>query len=206
MINLIWCGMIVIGIIVGTLTGNIEAVSTAAIEWAETAVELSLGLIGVMALWLGLMKIAEEAGIVRGMGLLMKPIMVKLFPEVPADHPAMGSIVANMAANFFGLGNAATPLGIKAMQELQDLNENKDEASNAMVMFLAINTSSITLISSSIIAYRSAAGAANPADVIGPTIIATAVSTTVAIIACKVLEKLPKYKREKVTTTKEETK
>lgn len=206
MINYIWCGMIIIGIIVGTLTGNIEAVSTAAIEWAETAVELSLGLIGVMALWLGLMKIAEEAGIVRGMGLLMKPIMVKLFPEVPADHPAMGSIVANMAANFFGLGNAATPLGIKAMQELQDLNENKEEASNAMVMFLAINTSSVTLISSSTIAYRSAAGAANPADIIGPTIIATAVSTTVAIIACKLLEKLPKYKREKVTTIKEEAK
>ena len=206
MINYIWCGMIIIGIIVGTLTGNIEAVSTAAIEWAETAVELSLGLIGVMALWLGLMKIAEEAGIVRGMGLLVKPIMVKLFPEVPADHPAMGSIVANMAANFFGLGNAATPLGIKAMQELQDLNENKEEASNAMVTFLAINTSSVTLISSSIIAYRSAAGAANPADIIAPTIVATVVSTTVAIIACKVLEKLPKYKREKVTTTKEETK
>lgn len=206
MINFIWCGMIIIGIIVGTLTGNIEAVSTAAIEWAETAVELSLGLIGVMALWLGLMKIAEEAGIVRGMGLLMKPIMVKLFPEVPADHPAMGSIVANMAANFFGLGNAATPLGIKAMQELQDLNENKEEASNAMVMFLAINTSSVTLISSSTIAYRSAAGAANPADIIAPTIVATVVSTTVAIVACKLLEKLPKYKREKVTTTKVEIK
>lgn len=206
MINYIWCGMIIIGIIVGTLTGNIEAVSTAAIEWAETAVELSLGLIGVMALWLGLMKIAEEAGIVRGMGLLVKPIMVRLFPEVPADHPAMGSIVANMAANFFGLGNAATPLGIKAMQELQDLNENKDEASNAMVMFLAINTSSVTLISSSTIAYRSAAGAANPADIIAPTIVATVVSTTVAIVACKLLEKLPKYKREKVTTTKVETK
>ena len=205
MINYIWCGMIIIGIIVGTLTGNIEAVSTAAIEWAETAVELSLGLIGVMALWLGLMKIAEEAGIVRGMGLLVKPIMVRLFPEVPADHPAMGSIVANMAANFFGLGNAATPLGIKAMQELQDLNENKDEASNAMVMFLAINTSSVTLISSSTIAYRSAAGAANPADIIAPTIVATVVSTTVAIVACKLLEKLPKYKREKVTTTKVET-
>ena len=206
MINFIWCGMIVIGIVVGVLTGNIEAVSTAAIEWAETAVELSLGLIGVMALWLGLMKIAEEARIVRGMGLLMKPIMVRLFPEVPADHPAMGSIVANMAANFFGLGNAATPLGIKAMQELQDLNENKEEASNAMVTFLAINTSSVTLISSSIIAYRSAAGAVNPADIIAPTIVATVVSTTVAIVACKLLEKLPKYKREKVTTTKEETK
>ena len=206
MINFIWCGMIVIGIVVGVLTGNIEAVSTAAIEWAETAVELSLGLIGVMALWLGLMKIAEEAGIVRGMGLLVKPIMVRLFPEVPADHPAMGSIVANMAANFFGLGNAATPLGIKAMQELQDLNENKEEASNAMVMFLAINTSSVTLISSSTIAYRSAAGAANPADIIAPTIVATVVSTTVAIVACKLLEKLPKYKREKVTTTKVEIK
>lgn len=206
MINYIWCGMIIIGIIVGTLTGNIEAVSTAAIEWSETAVELSLGLIGVMALWLGLMKIAEEAGIVRGMGLLVKPIMVRLFPEVPADHPAMGSIVANMAANFFGLGNAATPLGIKAMQELQDLNENKEEASNAMVMFLAINTSSVTLISSSTIAYRSAAGAANPADIIAPTIVATVVSTTVAIVACKLLEKLPKYKREKVTTTKVEIK
>ena len=206
MINYIWCGMIIIGIIVGTLTGNIEAVSTAAIEWAETAVELSLGLIGVMALWLGLMKIAEEAGIVRGMGLLVKPIMVRLFPEVPADHPAMGSIVANMAANFFGLGNAATPLGIKAMQELQDLNENKEEASNAMVMFLAINTSSVTLISSSTIAYRSAAGAANPADIIAPTIVATVVSTTVAIVACKLREKLPKYKREKVTTTKVEIK
>ena len=199
MINYIWCGMIVIGILVGIVTGNIEAVSTAAIEWAETAVELSLGLIGVMSLWLGLMKIAEEAGIVRGMGLLMKPIMVRLFPEVPADHPAMGSIVANIAANFFGLGNAATPLGIKAMQELQDLNENKEEASNAMVTFLAINTSSITLISSSIIAYRSAAGAANPADVIAPTIIATTVSTVVAVVACKVLEKLPMYKREKIT-------
>lgn len=199
MINYIWCGMIVIGILVGIVTGNIEAVSTAAIEWAETAVELSLGLIGVMALWLGLMKIAEEAGIVRGMGLLMKPIMVRLFPEVPADHPAMGSIVANMAANFFGLGNAATPLGIKAMQELQDLNENKEEASNAMVTFLAINTSSVTLISSSTIAYRSAAGAANPADIIAPTIIATTVSTVVAIVACKVLEKLPMYKREKIT-------
>ena len=199
MINYIWCGMIVIGILVGIVTGNIEAVSTAAIEWAETAVELSLGLIGVMALWLGLMKIAEEAGIVRGMGLLMKPIMVRLFPEVPADHPAMGSIVANIAANFFGLGNAATPLGIKAMQELQDLNENKEEASNAMVTFLAINTSSVTLISSSTIAYRSAAGAANPADIIAPTIIATTVSTVVAIVACKVLEKLPMYKREKIT-------
>ena len=124
--------------------------------------------------------------------------MIKLFPEVPADHPALGSMVANMAANFFGLGNAATPLGIKAMQELQELNPNKDEASNAMVMFLAINTSSVTLISSSVIAYRTAAGSANAAEVIAPTIVATIVSTTVGIIACKILQKLPSFKREEI--------
>lgn len=197
MINAIWTGLIVIGVLVGIFTGNVQAVTDSAINSAGTAVTLSLELIGVMALWLGLMKIAEEAGMVKAMGKLMKPIMVKLFPEVPVDHPAMGSIVANMAANFFGLGNAATPLGIKAMQELQDLNTNKDEASNSMVTFLAINTSSVTLISSSVIAYRVAAGSANATEVIAPTIVATVVSTTVAIIACKVLEKLPKYRREK---------
>ncbi|MFV0579633.1 MAG: nucleoside recognition domain-containing protein, partial [Fusobacterium ulcerans] len=158
MINGIWCGLIVIGVIVSMFTGKIQAVTDSAISSAGTAVEISIGLVGVMALWLGLMKIAEEAGMGRAMGRAMKPLMIRLFPEVPADHPAMGSMVANMAANFFGLGNAATPLGIKAMQELQDLNTNKDEASNAMVMFLAINTSSVTLISSSVIAYRTAAG------------------------------------------------
>ena len=144
------------------------------------------------------MKIAEEAGMVRAMGRAMKPLMIRLFPEVPADHPAMGSMVANMAANFFGLGNAATPLGIKAMQELQDLNTNKDEASNAMVMFLAINTSSVTLISSSVIAYRTAAGSANATEIIAPTIIATIASTAVGIISCKILQKLPAFKREKI--------
>mgnify|MGYP003623658972 CR=1 FL=1 len=173
MINGIWCGLIIIGVIVYMFTGKIQAVTDSAISSAGTAVEISIGLVGVMALWLGLMKIAEEAGLVKAMGKAMKPLMVKLFPEVPADHPAMGSMVANMAANFFGLGNAATPLGIKAMQELQELNTNKDEASNAMVMFLAINTSSVTLISSSVIAYRTAAGSANAAEVIAPTIVAT---------------------------------
>ena len=198
MINGIWCGMIIIGVIVSIFTGKIQAVTDSAISSAGTAVEISIGLVGVMALWLGLMKIAEEAGLGKAMGKAMKPLMIKLFPEVPADHPAMGSMVANMAANFFGLGNAATPLGIKAMQELQELNPNKDEASNAMVMFLAINTSSVTLISSSVIAYRTAAGSLNAAEVIAPTIIATLVSTTVGIIACKVLQKLPAFKREEI--------
>ena len=189
MINAIWCGLIVIGILVGIFTGNVQAVTDSAIESAGTAVTLSLEMIGVMALWLGLMKIAEEAGMVKAMGNLMKPLLVKLFPEIPADHPAMGSIVANT-------------LGIKAMQELQLLNDNKDEASNSMVMFLAINTSSVTLISSSTIAYRVAAGSANATEIIAPTIVATIMSTAVAIISCKFLEKLPKYKREKIEIKK----
>lgn len=198
MINAIWCGLIVIGILVGIFTGNVQAVTDSAISAAGTAVTLSLEMIGIMALWLGLMKIAEQAGMVKAIGRAMKPIMVKLFPEVPAEHPAMGSMVANMAANFFGLGNAATPLGIKAMQELQELNSNKEEASDSMVMFLAINTSSVTLISSSVIAYRVAAGSANATEIIAPTIIATIASTAVGIISAKLLQKLPKYRREKV--------
>lgn len=193
MINVIWLGLIVIGVIAAVATGDISVVTSAAISNAETAVNLSLGLIGVMALWLGLMRIAEDSGLVKALGKLLKPILVRLFPEVPADHPAMGAIVMNMAANVFGLGNAATPLGIKAMQELQTLNDNKDTATNAMVMFLAINTSSVTLIASSVIAFRSAAGSANPAEIIGPTIIATIASTTAAIIAVKLLQKLPRF-------------
>lgn len=196
MINAIWGLLIIIGILVGIFTGNVQSLTDAAINSAGTGVTLSLELIGVMALWLGLMKIAEEAGIIAGLGKLMKPIMIRLFPSIPADHPAMGSIVANMAANIFGLGNAATPLGLKAMQELQELNDNKEEASDAMIMFLAINTSSVTLISSSVIAYRVAAHSANPTEIIAPTIVATVVSTVTAVIACKLLQKLPKYKRE----------
>ncbi len=207
MINVIWLGLIVIGVIAAVATGDISVVTSAAISNAETAVNLSLGLIGVMALWLGLMRIAEDSGLVKALGKLLKPILVRLFPEVPADHPAMGAIVMNMAANVFGLGNAATPLGIKAMQELQTLNDNKDTATNAMVMFLAINTSSVTLIASSVIAFRSAAGSANPAEIIGPTIIATIASTTAAIIAVKLLQKLPRFnikKSEKVDVNVEQ--
>ena len=125
MINIIWMVLLVGGITIGVLTGNTQAVTDALMSNAETAVELSMGLIGMMALWLGLMKIAEEAGLVKLIGNSLKPIMKFLFPEVPKDHPAMGSMVMNIAANILGLGNAATPLGIKAMQELQELNEEK---------------------------------------------------------------------------------
>lgn len=195
MINYIWLALIVIGSLTAILQGNVQAVTDAAIESANTAVELSLGLVGVMSLWLGLMKLAEKAGIVNAVGRLLKPVMKRLFPEVPPDHPAMGSMVMNMAANLLGLGNAATPLGIKAMKELQELNPDKDTASDSMCMFLAINTSSITLIASTVIAYRVAAGSKNPAEIIGPTIIASTFGTLVAIIAAKLLEKFSRKGR-----------
>lgn len=194
MINIIWLAFIVIGVVVAGINGNVEVVTEAAIDYADIAVELSLGLIGVMTLWLGIMKIAEESGLVKALGRALKPIMRPLFPDVPEDHPAMGAMVMNMAANMLGLGNAATPLGLKAMHELQEINKEKDTASNAMVTFLAINTSSVTLVASSVIAYRNAAGSANPAEIIGPTIIATLTSTVAAVIAVKFLEKLPAFK------------
>lgn len=194
MINAIWAIFIIAGIGVSMIKGNVNEITIASIDSAKTAVEICLGLVGVMSLWMGIMKIAEEAGIVNALGNALKPVLKRLFPEVPENHPAMGNIVANIAANFFGLGNAATPLGIKAMQELQELNPDKETASNSMIMFLAINTSSVTLISSSVIAYRSAANSANPAEIIAPTIIATMVSTIVAIVATKFLEKRSRVK------------
>jgi len=197
MINFIWLGLLISGIVVGIATGNIDAVTNAAIESANNAVELSLGLIGVMALWLGIMKIGEEAGLVEKLAKGLKPIMTRLFPDVPADHPAMGAMIMNMAANILGLGNAATPFGLKAMQELQELNPEKDTATDAMVTFLAINTSSITLIPADTIAILAAASAKNPTEIIGPTLIATAASTIVAVIAAKLLAKSSRYRIDK---------
>lgn len=196
MINFIWAGLLIVGFVVGAITGNVEEVTNAVIDNAKTGVELALGLIGVMSLWLGIMKIAEDSGLVEKLAKGLKPITTRLFPDVPADHPAMGAMVMNMAANILGLGNAATPLGLKAMQELQTLNDKKDTATDAMVMFLAINTSSITLIPASTIAILAAAGAKTPTEIIGPTIIATTVSTAVAIIATKILGKMPKYQMD----------
>jgi spore maturation protein A len=192
MINYIWLGLIVIGAVISIIKGDAQLVTDAAIESANSAVTIALGLIGVMTLWLGLMNIAEKSGIVNAIGRLLKPIMKRLFPEVPENHPAMGSMVMNIAANILGLGNAATPLGIKAMKELQKLNDDQDTASNPMCMFLAINTSSITLIATTVIAYRVAAGSKNPTEIIGPVIIASVLGTVVAVIAAKLLEKLSK--------------
>jgi spore maturation protein SpmA len=143
---------------------------------AETAVTIALGLIGVMALWLGIMKIAEAAGLITLLAKMAKPLMVRLFPEVPPEHPAMGAMLSNMAANFLGLSNAATPLGLKAMEELNKLNPNAGTATNAMCMFLTINTSAVTLIPATVIAIRLSLGSKNPPDIIIPTFIATVIA------------------------------
>lgn len=193
MINIIWFILLASGIIVGALRGNIEAVTEAAISNAELAVAISLGLIGLMALWLGIMRIAEDSGLVSSISKLLSVVMKPLFSEIPANHPAMGAIVMNIGANMLGLGNAATPLGINAMKEMQKLNPNKEVASNSMVMFLALNTSSVTLIPATVIAIRASAGSLNPTEIIGPTFIATTASTIAAIIAVKILQRLPRY-------------
>jgi len=190
MLNYIWLALMVIAIVVAGITGNIDAVTKQAFKSAETAVEIALSLIGIMTLWLGIMKIAEEAGLVKLLARAISPITRRLFPEIPTDHPAMGSMLLNIAANWLGLSNAATPLGLKAMEELQKLNPKKDTASNAMVMFLGLNTASITLIPATIIGLRVAAGSANPEEIIGTTILASTVATTVAIIATKLLGRL----------------
>lgn len=167
-------------------TGDIspmDALSMAMVESASGAVTLAIGLVGVMTLFLGLMKVAEEGGMLTILARLIRPLMVRLFPEVPAEHPAMGAMILNISANALGLGNAATPFGIRAMQELDKLNPHKGTASNAMVLFLAINTSSVTLLPTGMIALRASAGSVDPAGILPTTLFATACSTLVAIAA-----------------------
>ena len=176
---------------------KLQAITDAAFNFAKIAViDIALPFVGIMALWLGVMKIAEQAGIIRSLAAAIAPITRRLFPEVPIDHPAMGSIVLNTAANWLGLSNAATPFGLKAMEELQQLNPKKDTATNAMVMFLAVNTASITLIPITIIGLRVAIGSANPAEIIGATIFSSAIGTVAAVIAVKLLGKLPAFRRD----------
>lgn len=204
MINYIWAALLIVGFGVGAMTGNLDIVTNAAIDSAKSAIELAIGLIGVMALWLGIMKIAEDSGLIKGIARVLRPVMVLLFPDVPADHPAMGAMIMNISANVLGMGNAATPFGLKAIEELQKLNRKKDTATNAMVTFLAINTSSVTLIPASTIAILSAAGAINPTEIIGPTIMATTISTVVAVVVSKALQNLPRYQIKRVNKTQGE--
>ncbi len=166
-----------------------EVLSLAVVDSAGGAVTLAIGLIGVMALFLGLMKVAEEGGLLVIIARTVRPLMVRLFPDVPAEHPAMGAMILNISANVLGLGNAATPFGIRAMQELDKLNADKGTATNAMALFLAINTSSVTLLPTGIIALRASAGSADPAGILPSTLFATICSTTVAILAAKLYQR-----------------
>ncbi|WP_040951236.1 nucleoside recognition domain-containing protein [Gorillibacterium massiliense] len=182
MVNFIWLFFIVAGFLVAAAQGNIELVTKAVFDGAETGVTVSLGLISILTFWMGMMRIAEDSGLLRIFARMLRPVVRFLFPGVPSDHPAVGYIMSNMSANIFGLGNAATPMGIKAMQELQKLNPDKEKASPAMCTLLALNTSSITLIPTTLIAIRMNFHSLNPADIIGTTLLATLISTGAAII------------------------
>nr|MDH3177228.1 nucleoside recognition domain-containing protein [Bacillus pumilus] len=182
MVNLIWVFLTVIGLVYAMFNGTMEEVNEAVFKGSKEAVTISIGLISVLVFWLGLMKIAEEVGLLNFFSKLCRPFISKLFPDIPPNHPAMGYILSNLMANFFGLGNAATPLGIKAMEQMKALNGGKNEASRSMITFLAVNTSSITLVPTTVIAIRMTYGADQPTDIVGPTILATLISGIGAIL------------------------
>jgi spore maturation protein SpmA len=194
MLNYIWLTLVLMAVLLGGFTGHLQEVTTAAFDACKNAVmTIALPLAGVMALWLGLMKIAEKSGLVNLLAKALRPLLSRLFPDVPANHPAMGSMVMNMAANMLGLSNAATPLGLRAMQDLEKLNPRPGTATNAMCTFLAINTSSIQLIPATTVALLAAAGSKNPTAIIGTAFFATCCSTLAGILAVKSLERLPIY-------------
>ena len=190
MLNFIWLGLVLAAVLIGGFAGKLKEVADGAVKGAETAVTISIGLIGIMALWLGLMRLAEKAGLVQVLARWLRPVMVRLFPDVPPEHPAMGSMLMNIAANALGLLNAATPLGLRAMKDLESLNKHPGTATNAMCTFLAINTGSIQLIPITSIAILAGAGSKNPSAIIGTTLLATACSSAAGLIAVKLLEKL----------------
>lgn len=183
MVNKIWLAFILIGFGFAAVKGNIGVVTEAAFDGATTGVTVCFGLISILVFWLGMMRLAEESGLVKGISKLLGPVVSFLFPDVPKNHPAMGYILSNMSANLLGLGNAATPMGIRAMQELQTLNPDKETATPAMCTLLALNTASITLIPTTLIAIRLGFDSANPAEIVGTTLLATMVATLAAILA-----------------------
>lgn len=193
MINYIWFSMIAIGVLIGMINGRMAEVSKAIIDSAQSAVAISIGLVGVMSLWLGIMKIADKSGFTDIIAKLLKPAITKLFPDVPKDHPAISAMIMNISANMLGLGNAATPFGIKAMEYLQELNQ-KDSASNAMSRFLVINTASIQLIPAVMIGIRASLGARNPADFVIISVFSTSTALVAGLILNKYLEKMSIFK------------
>ncbi len=174
---------------------KLKSITQAAFDYAGIAVRISLGLIGIMALWLGVMKVGEEAGMLRMLTRVLAPVTKRLFPDVPHDHPAVGAMIMNMAANMLGLSNAATPMGLKAMEELNKLNPKVGTATNAMVTFLAINTGGLVLIPATAIAVRAAAGSVNPGIIIGTSIVGATCATVTGVVVSKILQRLPRYKK-----------
>jgi len=207
MLNYIWLGLVVAAVLIGGFhnltgadTGTLKEMTDKGFEMAKTAVmDIALPLTGIMALWLGIMRLAEKAGLIQVLARAMRPVMKWLFPDVPAEHPAMGSMLMNMAANVLGLSNAATPLGLRAMKDLETLNPRPGTATNAMCTFLAINTSSIQLLPVTAVAVLAVAGSVQPYAIIGTAIIATTFSTIAGITSVKLLEKLPGYRLPPLT-------
>lgn len=193
-LNYIWLALVLLAVAIGGWNDRLKDVTEGAFDGAKTAVTIALGLIGIMALWLGVMRLAERAGLVQRIAHGLRPIMRRLFPDVPPEHPAMGSMVMNMSANMLGLGNAATPLGLRAMRDLETLNPRPGVATNAMCTFLAINTSSVQLIPATAIAILVASGSTRPTAIVGTALLATLCAASVAVISVKLLEKLPAFR------------
>ena len=195
-LNYIWIGFFFIAFLIALiqlLTGNTDVFPTimnSTFDSAKTAFEISIGLTGVLSLWMGIMKIGEKGGLVDILARWLSPLMVRLFPEIPAGHPVFGHIFMNFSANMLGLDNAATPLGLKAMEGMQELNKQKDTATNAMIMFLVLNTSGLTIIPVGVLTYRAVAGAAQPTDVFCPILIATAVATLAGMVITSLYQRI----------------
>ena len=202
-LNYIWLALVLLAVAIGGWNDRLKDVTGGALDGAKTAVTIALGLIGIMALWLGLMRLAERAGLVQRMAHGLRPLMRRLFPEVPSDHPAMGSMLMNMAANMLGLGNAATPLGLRAMRDLETLNPRPGAASNAMCTFLAINTSSVQLVPTTAIAILAASGSTRPTAIVGTAFFATLCAAAVAVISARFLQTLTIFRPIAAETSKE---
>jgi spore maturation protein SpmA len=200
-LNYIWIALFAIGVLVGVIrlfcgdADALPAMMDSTFEMSTTAFEMTLGLTGTLTLWMGIMKIGEDSGLVNRLAKFLSPVLTKLFPEIPKNHPALGSIFMNISANMLGLDNAATPVGLKAMQELQSINKEKDTASNSMIMFLVLNTSGLTIIPVSIMAYRAKFGAADPTDVFIPLLLTTLCSTLVGLITVSLYQKINLFQR-----------
>jgi spore maturation protein SpmA len=193
-LNAFFVALVLISVLVAAFTGHMEAVASSALDAAKKSVDLAIGLVGAMSLFLGLMRVAQDGGLLRIIARAFAPVMRRLFPDVPENHPAMSAMILNIASNFLGLGNAATPFGIRAMQELDRLNPVKGTATNAMVLFLAINTAGLAILPTTVIALRAAAGSKDPAGILVSTWLASAFATIVAIAAATTLARLPRFR------------